>query len=53
MSPARDVLPRPHDPLFALAALAPIDAQTIEQRMRELEFSPEERDILAAELEGL
>ena len=29
VAPARDVLPRPHDPLFALSALEPIDAQTI------------------------
>jgi hypothetical protein len=52
VEPAADALPRPHDPLFALAALAPFDAQTIEERMAELGLDQEEYDVLAAELEG-
>ena len=47
------MLPRPHDPLFALDALAPIDAQTIAQRLDELGLSEEERDVIEAELEAL
>jgi monoamine oxidase len=53
VAPAAEVLPRPHDPLFALEALAPIDAQTIEQRLGELGLSEEEHDVIAAELEAL
>jgi len=53
VAPAARALPRPHDPLFALEELAPIDAQTIEQRMGELGLGPEEHDVLAAELEAL
>jgi monoamine oxidase len=53
VAPAAEVLPRPHDPLFALEALAPIDAQTIEQRLAELGLSEEEHDVIAAELEAL
>jgi monoamine oxidase len=53
VAPAADALPRPHDPLFALAALAPLDAQTIQQRIDELGLDDEERDVLAAELEGV
>jgi monoamine oxidase len=53
VEPAADALPRPHDPQFAIAALAPFDAQTIEQRMAELGLDEEEYDVLAAELEGV
>jgi monoamine oxidase len=52
-APAATALPRPHDPLFAIDALAPFDLQTIQGRMDELGFDPEERDVLAAELEGV
>jgi pseudooxynicotine oxidase len=53
VAPAAAALPRPHDPLFALEMLAPFDAQTIQQRMDELELADEERDVLVAELEGV
>jgi pseudooxynicotine oxidase len=53
VAPAPQVLPRPHDPLFAIDALAAIDAQTIAGRLDELELSQEERDVVDAELEGL
>jgi monoamine oxidase len=53
VAPAPGVLPRPHDPLFAVDALAPFDAQTIAQRLDELGLDEEERDVLAAELEGV
>jgi pseudooxynicotine oxidase len=53
VEPAADALPRPHDPQFAIAALAPFDAQTIEGRMAELGLDEEEYDVLAAELEGV
>lgn len=53
VEPAADALPRPHDPLFALAALAPVDAQTIVQRIAELGLDESERDVLSAELEAL
>ena len=53
VEPAATALPRPHDPLFAIDALAPFDLQTIKQRMDELGYDPEERDMLAAELEGV
>jgi monoamine oxidase len=53
VEPAAAALPRPHDPLFAIDALAPFDLQTIQQRMDELGYSAEERDMLAAELEGV
>jgi pseudooxynicotine oxidase len=53
VAPAARALPRPHDPLFAIDALAPFDLQTIQGRMDELGFDPEERDVLAAELEGV
>jgi monoamine oxidase len=52
VEPAAVALPRPHDPLFALQALAPIDAQTIAQRITELDLGTEEHDVLAAELEA-
>jgi monoamine oxidase len=48
-----DALPLPHDPLFASDRLARFDAQTITERMDELELDDEERDVLAAELESL
>jgi pseudooxynicotine oxidase len=53
VAPAAEALPRPHDPLFNLAALAPIDAQTIEGRLGELGLTDEERDVVTAELEAL
>ena len=53
VAPAREVLPRPHDPLFAQTALAPFDAQTIAQRLDELGLSEEERAVVEVELEGL
>jgi monoamine oxidase len=53
VAPAAVARPGPHDPLFALAELAPFDAQTIEQRIDELGLDDEERDVLAAELEGV
>src|ERR1019366_5913628 len=46
-------LPMPHDPLFAIEALARFDRLTISERLDELTMSPEERDVLAAELESL
>jgi monoamine oxidase len=48
-----EALPLPHDPLFASDRLARFDAQTITERMGELELDDEERDVLAAELESL
>jgi monoamine oxidase len=53
VEPAAAALPRPHDPLFALPALAPFDAQTIAQRIAELGLGAEERDVISAELEAL
>src|ERR1700712_1012119 len=53
VEPAARALPRPHDPLFALRELAPLDAQTIAQRIAELALSPAERDVLSAEVEAL
>ena len=53
VAPAPAVLPRPHDPLFALDQLAPLDAQTIAARLDELGLSQEERDLIGAELEAL
>jgi monoamine oxidase len=53
VAPAVEALPRPHDPQFAIAELAPIDAQTIEQRLAALDLGEEERDVIAAELEAL
>jgi hypothetical protein len=48
-----DVLPLPHDPLFASDRLARLDGQTIAERLDELELDEEEHDVLAAELESL
>jgi monoamine oxidase len=53
VEPTAEVLPRPHDPQFAISALTPFDAQTIEQRIDELGLDAEERDVLVAELEGV
>jgi len=53
VEPARRALPRPHDPLFALDELAPIDAQTIVGRMDAIGLAGEERAVLTAELEAL
>jgi pseudooxynicotine oxidase len=49
----REALPAPHDPTHALDALARFDRQTIAERLDELVLSPEERDVLTAELESL
>ena len=48
-----EALPAPHDPLLALDRLARFDGLTIAQRIGELELSPEEHDVLWAELESL
>jgi monoamine oxidase len=53
VAPAHAALPRPHDPLFALSELAPLDAQTIAGRIAELGLGDAERDVLSAELEAL
>ena len=52
VAPTATILPRPHDPQFAISALAPYDAQTIAQRLDELDLDAEERDVLVAEFEG-
>lgn len=49
----RDALPLPHDPLFALDRLAPFDRLTIAERLGQLTLTPEEHDVLTAELESL
>jgi pseudooxynicotine oxidase len=49
----RTALPLPHAPLDALDQLTRFDRLTIAQRMDELELDPEERSVLAAELESL
>ena len=49
----RAALPRPHDPLFALPALAPFDAQTIAQRIAELGLEGRGARRPEAELEAL
>jgi monoamine oxidase len=46
-------LPMPHDPLFAIEALARFDRLTIADRLAELTLSAEEHEVLAAELESL
>lgn len=46
-------LPKPHDPLFALDALARFDRQTIAERVGELSLTDEERAVLEAELESV
>ena len=48
-----EALPAPHDPLHALDRLARFDGLTIAQRIAELDLSPEEHDVLWAELESL
>ena len=48
-----EALPAPHDPLLALDRLARFDGLTIAQRIGELDLSPEEHDVLWAELESL
>src|SRR3954452_21958199 len=48
-----DVMPLPHDPLYARAKLERLDRQTIAERLDELELDTEERDVLSAELESL
>ena len=46
-SHARDVLERPYEPL-AKEALGAIDALSVEDRMDELDVTPEQRDLLSA-----
>jgi len=48
-----EALPLPHDPLFARDKLARFDAQTIAERLEQLELDEEEHDVLWAELESL
>ena len=48
-----EALPLPHDPLFFGDKLARFDAQTIAERVEELELDEEEHDVLWAELESL
>jgi monoamine oxidase len=48
-----EALPQPHDPLLAGDKLARFDAQTISERVEELDLDEEERDVLWAELESL
>jgi monoamine oxidase len=49
----REALPIPHDPSRALDSLARFDRLSIAERLGELSLSPEERDVLTAELESL
>jgi pseudooxynicotine oxidase len=49
----REALPVPHDPTRALGALARFDRLSIAERLEELALSPEEHDVLTAELESL
>jgi pseudooxynicotine oxidase len=46
-------LPAPHDPLLALDRFARFDALSIADRVAQLDLSPEEHDVLWAELESL
>jgi monoamine oxidase len=48
-----EALPIPHDPLLFGDKLARFDAQTIAERVEELELDEEEHDVLWAELESL
>jgi monoamine oxidase len=48
-----EVLPLPHDPLYALDKLSRFDRLTIEERIDQLELTDEERAVLEAELESL
>jgi monoamine oxidase len=48
-----DVMPLPHDPLYAGDKLERLDRQTIAERLDELDLDTEERDVLSAELESL
>jgi monoamine oxidase len=48
-----EALPLPHDPLLFGDKLARFDAQTIAERVEELELDEEEHDVLWAELESL
>ena len=50
---SEELLPLPHDPLFAADAIARIDGLTIRERLDELDLDPEARAVLTAELEGL
>ena len=46
-------LPKPHDPLYAIAELARFDRLSIAERVAELDLAEEERAVLWAELESL
>jgi monoamine oxidase len=48
-----EALPLPHDPLLFGDELARFDAQTIAERIEDLELDEEEHDVLWAELESL
>ena len=48
-----EMLPLPHDPLAHVDRLARLDRMSIAERMAELDLTPEERDVLEAELESL
>jgi monoamine oxidase len=48
-----EALPLPHDPLLFGDELARFDAQTIVERIEDLELDEEEHDVLWAELESL
>jgi monoamine oxidase len=50
---ADDLMPQPHDPLYAIDRMARLDGLTIAQRMDEIELDDEERAVLWAELESL
>jgi monoamine oxidase len=48
-----EALPDPHHPLAALERLERFDGLSIADRLAEIELTPEERDVLAAELESV
>ena len=49
----REALPQPHAPLAALPQLARFDRLSAAERVAELDFDEEERDVLVAELESV
>lgn len=46
--PAADVLERPYEPLYHEAALAALDGLSVQDRLDELDISPDQRDLLNA-----
>ncbi|MDQ3857182.1 MAG: FAD-dependent oxidoreductase [Actinomycetota bacterium] len=48
-----EALPNPHEPLAALERLERFDRRTVADRLRELDLTREEEDVLAAELESV